>query len=177
MSQGQVAGAEAIEHPQDGERVVCLDALTGTVSHQALLDRLRSLWQAVPCGTSDVDKLYFEQYLFPRACRDLKAGVAHVPHWAPPLFTRGQRLVVTIHDLIPRLLPEYRGGLLARAYTALVSAATRGAARRKDISPKHFPVAISAITFSFLRMPTLPLSTEYIPPPGSPSLKITLPRS
>ena len=27
--------------PQDGERVVCLDALTGTVSHQALLDRLR----------------------------------------------------------------------------------------------------------------------------------------
>lgn len=82
----------------------------------------------VKCGASDFDKLYFEQYLFPRACRALKADIAHVPHWAPPLFFKDRPFVVTIHDLIPRLLPEYRGRLPAQAYTALVSAATPGAA-------------------------------------------------
>ena len=80
----------------------------------------------VPCGSSNFDKLRFEQILFPRACRALNADLAHVPHWAPPLASPAP-LVVTIHDLIPRLLPEYRGGPLVRLYTALVSAATLGA--------------------------------------------------
>ncbi len=82
----------------------------------------------VPCGASDLEKVWFEQYLFPRACRALGAELGHVPHWAPPLGDRGIPFAVTLHDLIPRLLPEYRGRLPARAYTALVSAATRGAA-------------------------------------------------
>jgi glycosyltransferase involved in cell wall biosynthesis len=34
---------------------------------------------------------------------------------------------VTVHDLIPLLLREYRGGLLGRFYTSLVAAAARGA--------------------------------------------------
>ncbi len=38
--------------PRDGERMVCLDALTGTVSHQAMLDRLHSLWQVAARGTA-----------------------------------------------------------------------------------------------------------------------------
>ncbi len=92
------------------------------------------------CGASNFDKLRFEQILFPRACEQLGAHLAHVPHWAPPLASPAP-LVVTIHDLIPRLLPEYRGGPLVRLYTALVSAATLGAsmvladseASRRDI--------------------------------------------
>ena len=84
--------------------------------------------QPVRCGPSDLDKLRFEQYLFPQACRALRADLAHVPHWAPPFFSPGPPCIVTIHDLIPRLLPAYRGHLLARAYTALASAATPGAA-------------------------------------------------
>jgi glycosyltransferase involved in cell wall biosynthesis len=36
--------------------------------------------------------------------------------------------VVTVHDLIPLLLPAYRGGPLQRAYTALVSRTVRRAA-------------------------------------------------
>jgi len=36
--------------------------------------------------------------------------------------------VVTIHDLIPILLPLYRGGPLQRAYTALVARTARRAA-------------------------------------------------
>ena len=36
--------------------------------------------------------------------------------------------MVTIHDLIPLLLPAYRGGPLVRLYTRLVAAAARHAA-------------------------------------------------
>ncbi len=83
----------------------------------------------VPCGASDLDKVRFEQILFPRACRALNADAVHVPHWAPPLASPAP-FVVTVHDLIPlltRTLPEYRGGLRVRLYTALVAAATAGA--------------------------------------------------
>jgi glycosyltransferase involved in cell wall biosynthesis len=37
--------------------------------------------------------------------------------------------VVTVHDLIPLIMPEYSAGALARLYTALAAAATHGAAR------------------------------------------------
>ncbi len=47
----------------------------------------------------------------------------HVPYWAPPLQCRIPT-VITVHDLIPLLLPEYRGHMLVRMYTALVSATT-----------------------------------------------------
>lgn len=75
----------------------------------------------------DIAKLWFEQVAFPRACRQLKADVAFVPYWAAPLWSPCP-VVVTIHDLIPRLLPLYRGGPLQRAYTALVSYTARRAA-------------------------------------------------
>jgi glycosyltransferase involved in cell wall biosynthesis len=79
------------------------------------------------CGAGNWDKVRFEQSLFPAACRALKADLAHVPHWAPPLVSPVP-VVVTVHDIIPLLLPEYRGGPRVRAYTALVAAATLGAA-------------------------------------------------
>ncbi|MFQ5610510.1 MAG: glycosyltransferase family 4 protein [Anaerolineae bacterium] len=70
----------------------------------------------------NLGKVWFEQRLFPRACRQVGADLAHVPYFgsplAPPLPT-----VVTIHDLIPMVLPEYRGGLSVRLYTSLVAAA------------------------------------------------------
>jgi glycosyltransferase involved in cell wall biosynthesis len=64
------------------------------------------------------------QIIFPRTCRRLHADVAHVPYWAPPLRP-AIPTIVTIHDLIPLLLREYRGGPLVRLYTALVSYAAR----------------------------------------------------
>ncbi|MBE9508937.1 MAG: glycosyltransferase, partial [Chloroflexi bacterium] len=77
--------------------------------------------------TGSLRKTCFEQIAFPRACRRLGADVAHVPYWAPPLRS-SVPTVVTIHDLIPLLLPEYQGGPLVRFYTALVSRAALRAA-------------------------------------------------
>ena len=103
-------------------------------------DRLQpETWNPKP-GTSDLKKVWFEQITFLRACRHLKADVAHAPYWAPPLAPSVPTLV-TIHDLIPLLLSEYRGGPLVRLYAALVSRTARSArlvvtdseASRRDI--------------------------------------------
>ena len=86
-------------------------------------------YQLVPvrCGSSNLAKVWFEQWQFPRACRALRADLAHVPYWAPPLASPAP-FVVTIHDVIPLVLPEYRAGLSVQLYTSLVSAASAGAA-------------------------------------------------
>ena len=76
---------------------------------------------------SNLAKLWFEQVAFPRACRRLRADVAFVPYWGSPWW-QPCPMVVTVHDLIPLLLPLYRGGMLQRAYTALVSRTARRAA-------------------------------------------------
>ncbi len=75
----------------------------------------------------DLAKLWFEQIAFPLACRRLQADVAFVPYWGSPWWSPCP-VVVTVHDLIPLLLPQYRGGLLQRAYTWLVSRTARRAA-------------------------------------------------
>jgi len=72
----------------------------------------------------NLGKLWFEQVSFPLACRHL--DLAHVPYFAPPLFPTVPT-VVTIHDLIPLILPAYRGSPLVRCYTQLVAAAARRA--------------------------------------------------
>ncbi|MEA3459496.1 MAG: glycosyltransferase family 1 protein, partial [Chloroflexota bacterium] len=74
--------------------------------------------------SENLAKLWFEQISFPRACRRL--DLAHVPYFASPLFPTTPT-VVTIHDLIPLILPAYRGSLLMRAYTHLVAEAAKRA--------------------------------------------------
>lgn len=93
--------------------------------HEADLSSLKL--HRVPCGASNLAKVRFEQQLFPAACRELKAEVAHVPYWAPPLSSPTP-VIVTIHDVIPLVLPEYRGDWRVRLYTSLVSVAARGVA-------------------------------------------------
>lgn len=72
-------------------------------------------------------KVWFEQLAFPRTCRREGVDLAHVPYFAPPLCPAVPTLV-TIHDLIPLLLPLYRGSILVRLYTRLVSQAAHRAA-------------------------------------------------
>jgi glycosyltransferase involved in cell wall biosynthesis len=79
-----------------------------------------------PISNLNLAKVWFEQIGFPRACRELKADLAHIPYWAPPLASPVP-FVVTIHDIIPILLPEYGDDFRVRLYNALVSAATPGA--------------------------------------------------
>jgi glycosyltransferase involved in cell wall biosynthesis len=64
---------------------------------------------------------------FPRACRRLGADLAHVPYWGSPLSPTVPTLV-TIYDIIPLLLPAYRGNALVQAYTGLVQSAAAQAA-------------------------------------------------
>jgi glycosyltransferase involved in cell wall biosynthesis len=75
---------------------------------------------------SNLGKLVFEQVTFAQACRQWRADLAHLPYWGSPLRPPVPT-VVTIHDLIPRLLPAYRGGPLVRLYTHLVSASAQRA--------------------------------------------------
>jgi len=72
-------------------------------------------------------KVWFEQLAFPRACRRGGVDLAHVPYFASPLYSTVPTLV-TIHDLIPLLLPPYRGSILVRLYTRLVAQAAHRAA-------------------------------------------------
>lgn len=81
----------------------------------------------VPPLPRNLAKLWFEQVSVPLAARRLGADVLWVPYWAAPWF-QPVPVVVTIHDLIPLLLPAYRGGVLQRGYTALVSRTARRAA-------------------------------------------------
>lgn len=69
-------------------------------------------------------KLYWEQLTVPRRARSLGADLLLVPYWAAPLWQPAPT-VVTIHDLIPLLLPPYRGGWTNRFYTTLVSTSAR----------------------------------------------------
>ena len=82
--------------------------------------------QRVRSRPGHLGKIIFEQISFPRACRASGADLAHVPYWGPPLQSP-LPLVTTVHDLITLRLREYRRGLGARLYTALVSAGARGA--------------------------------------------------
>ncbi|MGQ9492477.1 MAG: glycosyltransferase family 4 protein [Anaerolineae bacterium] len=78
--------------------------------------------------SENLDKLWFEQISFPLACRSASVHLAHVPYFAAPLCSPVPT-VVTVHDLIPLLLPAYRGSVLIRLYTWLVAAAARRAVR------------------------------------------------
>ncbi|MCB0032462.1 MAG: glycosyltransferase, partial [Anaerolineales bacterium] len=73
-----------------------------------------------------VGKVLFEQHGFPKACREVNADLAHVPYWGAPLRSPVP-LVVTIHDLITMIVPEYHQSAASRLYNALVSASARGA--------------------------------------------------
>lgn len=97
-----------------------------------LLDELRKPEHVVEAVVSrlpsdgNLAKLRFEQIGFPAAARAAGAAVAHVPYFGSALFPR-LPTVITIHDLIPIVLPLYRGSAKVQAYTKLVSLAAQRA--------------------------------------------------
>lgn len=73
-------------------------------------------------------KLWFEQIGVPLAAARIDADLLHVPYAAPPLHAP-MPVVATIHDIIPLLLPEYRGRRAVRAYMRLIPPAARRTAQ------------------------------------------------
>jgi glycosyltransferase involved in cell wall biosynthesis len=100
----------------------------------ALADKAAEDWPNVdlvrvwiPLLPRHLAKLWWEQFSVPQAARRLGADVLWVPYWGAP-YWQPVPTAVTIHDLIPLLLPAYRGGVLQRAYTQLVSRTAKRAA-------------------------------------------------
>jgi glycosyltransferase involved in cell wall biosynthesis len=78
-------------------------------------------------SSSNLGKVIFEQRTFPRMVAQVEADIAHVPYWGGPLSSPA-RLVTSVLDVIPLVIPEYASGIGARLYTSLVSATARGSA-------------------------------------------------
>lgn len=97
------------------------------------LSQLRAEWPEVaivgiklPTLPENLTKLSWEQIAVPLAARRLQADLLWIPYWAAPLW-KPCPVVVTVHDIIHRVLPAYHGGWLQRRYTDLVSATARRA--------------------------------------------------
>ncbi|MSQ24340.1 MAG: glycosyltransferase family 1 protein [Chloroflexi bacterium] len=115
-----------------------------TIAHSADLDRLASRLRNGKGGSLTVERierLWWEQVGVVGAARGQRADLLHAPYFSAPLVAPCP-VVVTIHDVITLLLPEYRDRLMNRWYTALVALAARRAAAiiavsecsRRDIS-------------------------------------------
>ncbi|MDA8217717.1 MAG: glycosyltransferase family 1 protein [Dehalococcoidales bacterium] len=72
-------------------------------------------------------KVFQEQVGVPLAALSGRLDVVHYPYFAAPLVSPA-KTVVTVHDVIPLVLPGYRGSPLVRVYMALAATATRRAA-------------------------------------------------
>jgi len=80
----------------------------------------------LPRRADNLEKVLWEQAMLPAVAARLGADLLYAPYFSLPLAA-GTRTVVTIHDLVPLLLPEYAPSAALKAYFTLVSAATRRA--------------------------------------------------
>src|SRR4051794_19078391 len=102
-------------------------------------------------------KLWFEQIGVPLAAARCGADLLHVPYFAPPLWAP-MPVVATVLDIIPLLLPEYRGGRAVRAYMRLVACAARRAAHVIAISDDSRRDIIRQLGCAPARVSTIPLA-------------------
>lgn len=77
--------------------------------------------------------LWFEQVSINQACRSLRADLLHVPYTGAPL-TPALPMVITVHDLIPLLLPAYRTSRAMRWYMQAMKWSLRRADRLLAVS-------------------------------------------
>ncbi|HEX6289314.1 MAG TPA: glycosyltransferase family 1 protein [Herpetosiphonaceae bacterium] len=71
-------------------------------------------------------KVWFEQIAIGQVCRKLRVDLVHVPYFGSPRFPRVPT-VVTVHDLIPVLVPGNRGGRAVQLYMRLAASSARRA--------------------------------------------------
>jgi len=113
-------------------------------------------------------KVWFEQHSFPRAVARVRADVAHVPYWGPPLRSPAP-LICTVLDVIPLMVPEYNAGLRNRLYTSLVRAAARGADHLLTLSAEGQRQIATRIGVPAERVTVTPLAADKVfhPEPGA----------
>lgn len=80
-----------------------------------------------------IGKVWFEQRGFPSAVSKVKADIAHVPYWGPPLSSPA-RLVTSVLDVVSLVMPEYAGSRSAKFYTTLMTTAAKGSAHTITLS-------------------------------------------
>ncbi|MDQ6604219.1 MAG: glycosyltransferase family 4 protein [Chloroflexota bacterium] len=102
-------------------------------------------------------KVWWEQVGIRRAARRAGVDVVHVPYFAAPL-RQTMPHVVTVHDVIPLLMPAYGGGRAMRAYLRLVSAGARRAAQVIADSECSRRDAIRVLALAPERVTTIPLA-------------------
>jgi hypothetical protein len=71
-----------------------------------------------------MEKLWWEQMGLVQAATREKVDLVHCPYFAAPVV-RNLPAVVTIHDVIPLVLPEYRRREASPFYTNMVSFASK----------------------------------------------------
>lgn len=103
-----------------------------------------------------VGKVWFEQRTFPQMVARVNADIAHVPYWGPPLSSPA-RLVTSILDVIPLVIPDYARGIANQLYTSLVRAAARGSAHTITISQ-----AAAIDIHNYLGIPEDEISVTYL---------------
>jgi len=75
---------------------------------------------------ASIENLIWEQFSAPSAARKANVDLFHIPYFAPPFFPRSPG-VITIHDVIPLRLPEYRTDPKMKAYLQLIMRAAHKA--------------------------------------------------
>ena len=93
-----------------------------------LSDRFRNVevWTKMARLGENVEKLWWEQVGLLQGARREGIDLLHCPYFAAPL-ARLHPTVVTIHDVIPLVLPEYRRRETSRIYFQLVSLTSKRA--------------------------------------------------
>jgi glycosyltransferase involved in cell wall biosynthesis len=136
---------------------------SGPAADGVAMDRslARLLVQVIPTpfdGRSEnLAKLWFEQVGVPLAAARVRANLLHVPYFAPPLRAP-MPVVATVLDIIPLLLPEYRGGPAVRAYMRLVARAARRAAHVIAISADSRRDIVAHLCCAPEQVTTVPLA-------------------
>ncbi len=135
-----------------------------TVQVPQLSDRFREVEvvSALARLGENVEQVWWEQAGIVRAGLREKIHILHSPYWSSPLFSAWPT-VVTIHDVIQFVLPEYAWRKISRLYFGLVSRSARRAqaiitvseCSRRDIvkilgiPPERIQVIGNAVDASF----------------------------
>ena len=92
---------------------------TGTgQSTRHLLDQMTDLDLTVnqPSRHGNLEKLWWSKLNGRQSVRQGRADLMHCPYFALPAI-RPAPAIATVHDVIPLLLPAYRGSMLVRGYS------------------------------------------------------------